>query len=471
MKYHLVTLGCQMNKSDSERMRTVIDRMGYRWTDREEEADLLGILACSVREKAIHRVYTRIHKWNQMKDQRSLLTFVSGCVLPADKIKFLKLFDFVFTMNELPQFSDMVRQYGIVTPAGLDAGAIAAEIDSAAAAGSDVGSLVSVESMTSDRRAAMDGLWRVPATPVSTFEAYVPIQNGCDKFCTFCAVPYTRGREVSRPSKDILAEVNSLVSGGYKSITLLGQNVNSYGLDRPGAEISFAELLEQIGKIGGGRREPFWLYFTSPHPRDMGDDVIDVISQYPCLGKWIHLPLQSGDNRVLRRMNRQHSVASYRRIVQSIRDRLPDATLFTDIIVGFTGETEAEFENTRLAFDEFDYDMAYIALYSPRPGAASSRWVDDVPLDVKRERLHILNDLLEERAVRAHQRLIGRTVPVLVTHYDDRNDVLMGQTEGRLKIRLESRDRELVGMFIDVTVTSIAGLALGGEMALQATAS
>jgi len=455
-----------MNKSDSERVRTVIDRMGYAWTDSEEDAGLLGILACSVREKAIHRVYTRIHRWNQWKDHRNLLTFVSGCVLPADKVKFLKLFDFVFTMNELPQFPDLVRQYGIVTPPLQETGDLDAVADPVSSTGSDNGSLVSVDSMISDRRAVMDGLWRVPATPVSSFEAYVPIQNGCDKFCTFCAVPYTRGREVSRPSRDILEEINSLVARGYKSVTLLGQNVNSYGQDKPGVEISFANLLEQIGEIGASHDDPFWLYFTSPHPRDMCDDVLDVMSRYPCLGNWIHLPLQSGDDRVLRRMNRQHSVAAYRKIVHSIRERLPDATLFTDIIVGFTGETDAEFENTRLAFEEFDYDMAYIALYSPRPGAASSRWADDVPLEVKRERLHILNDLLEVRAVRAHQRLIGNTVPVLVTHLDEKNGALMGMMEGRIKIRLNSRDNELVGTFVDVTVTSIAGLALAGKVAI-----
>ena len=461
-----------MNKSDSERVRTVIDRMGYAWTDREEEADLLGILACSVREKAIHRVYTRIHKWNQWKNQRNVLTFVSGCVLPADKIKFLKLFDFVYTMNELPNFPDMVRQYGIVSPRGLDLICDDANHERTVAPDNENrSSLISIESISTNRRAVMDGLWRVPATPSSKFEAFVPIQNGCDKFCTFCAVPYTRGREVSRPSEDILAEVDSLVSRGYKSITLLGQNVNSYGLDKPGTELSFANLLQHIGEIGSRQQKLFWLYFTSPHPRDMGDDVLDVISRYPCLGNWIHLPLQSGDDRVLRRMNRQHSVSQYARIVRNIRTLLPDATLFTDIIVGFTSETEAEFENTRRAFEEFSYDMAYIALYSPRPGAASSRWADDVPLSTKRRRFHILNDLLEKQAIQSHQRLVGRTLSVLVTHYDAKNDALMGQTEGKLKIRLDACDSRLIGSFVDVNVTSTAGLALCGEIALQAVAT
>jgi tRNA-2-methylthio-N6-dimethylallyladenosine synthase len=468
MKYHLITLGCQMNKSDSERVRTVIDQMGYAWTDREEDADLLGVLACSVRQKAIDRVYTRIHRWNEMKASRAVITFVTGCVLPADQLKFLKLFDFVFTMNELPQFPEMLREYGVVNPAGLtmrewepESAPVAAE-----------SGLISIDRLqgNGDRRPTMGGLWKIDATPQSSFEAYVPIQNGCDKFCTFCAVPYTRGREVSRPSQEIIDEVSSLVSRGYKSITLLGQNVNSYGLDKAGEEIGFAELLAAIGELGATHPDPFWVYFTSPHPRDMTDQVIDVMARYACIGNQVHLPLQSGDDRVLRRMNRQHSFAQYRRIVESIWERLPEATIFTDIIVGFTGESDAEFENTRKAFEEFGYDMAYVAHYSPRPGAASSRWEDDIALDVKRERYHVLNAILEAGAIERHEKMIGETIPVLVYRFDEKHSALMGLTEGRIKIRIDSDDQSLIGSFLDVTVNAVAGLALAGEPAMLAVA-
>jgi len=459
MRYHLVTIGCQMNKSDSERVHTVIRGMGYAWTDDEADADLVGVLACSVRQKAIDRVYTRIHRWNQLKDSRNLLTFVTGCVLPADRVKFLKLFDFVFTMNELPDFPQMVQQYGVTTPMAGGPPRPAPPVAEG---------IVTVDSLTrgngkASRRPVMDGLWQIEATPESSFQAYVPIQNGCDKFCTFCAVPYTRGREVSRSSADILAEVDSLVSRGYKSITLLGQNVNSYGQDKSDEEMGFAELLQHVGELGLRHEQRFWVYFTSPHPRDMTDDVIEMIAQYPCLGRQVHLPLQSGDDRVLRRMNRKHTLDRYRRIVNVVRDRVPEATLFTDIIVGFTGETDAEFEQTRRAMDAFSFDMAYIAMYSPRPGAASSRWADDVPHEVKRARFHVLDDLMQGRAEEMHAKLVSRVVPVLVTQHSAKHKALIGLTEGKTSVMIETDSPEFVGEFVDVEITSVNGLALAGE--------
>lgn len=448
MYYHLVTLGCQMNKSDSERVRTVIESMGYVWTDHESEAGLIGILACSVRQRAIDRVYTRIHRWNLMKHDRPLLTFVTGCVLPADRKKFLKLFDLIFTMNELSRFPDMVRQYGVVTPAAPGA------------AGSPCAG-----------RPVMDGLWQVAATPASTFEAYVPIQNGCDNFCTFCAVPYTRGREVSRQSADILAEVERLVEQDYKSITLLGQNVNSYGRDRKGQEATFAQLLRRIGELGEQSGKRFRVYFTSPHPRDMTDDVIEVMASYDCIGKQVHLPIQSGDDDVLRRMNRQHTVGRYRRIMETIERLLPEATLFTDIIVGFSGETEEEFEHTRAIMEEFRFHMAYVAMYSPRPGAVSSRWEDDIPHDEKRRRLHILNDVLVEQADARNRELVGRTLPVLITGRHRKGQGLMGVTEGKISVLVDTHDEERIGDFLDVTIRSASDLAMAGEPAMAGVAA
>ena len=207
-----------MNLSDTERVRTVLQQMGYEPTDNEAEANILGIVACSVRQKGIDKVYGRIEKWNAMKNRQNVITFVSGCILPADRVRFLKLFDLVFTMNELPQLPEMIRQYGVVTPMK--------EVNPSA---------------------NMEPFWEINPLRASSFEAYIPIQNGCNNFCTYCAVPYTRGREVSRPSEEILAEVKELVEKDYKSITLLGQNVNSYGLDKKGEEINFAELLRRIG--------------------------------------------------------------------------------------------------------------------------------------------------------------------------------------------------------------------------------
>ncbi len=425
-----------MNISDSERVVTVLKEMGMTHTENEEEASLLGIIACSVRQKAIDKVYSRIHKWNQWKLRKPLLTFVSGCILPADREKFLKLFDLVFPMNEVPGLPEMIKQYGIVTPMGFQAS-------------------------TGD--AGISDFWKIAPRYNSNFEAYIPIQNGCDKFCTFCAVPYTRGREISRPSQEIMAEVKELVMLGYKSITLLGQNVNSYGLDKKGEEIKFHELLRQIGEFGKRSGKQFWTYFTSPHPRDMSHDVIDVIASYPVLAKQIHLPLQSGDNMVLIHMNRKYKLEEYREVVKYIRQKLPDATLFTDIITGFSGETDEQFLNTLKAVQEFQYNMAFIAIYSPRPGAVSSRWADDVPHLIKKQRLHTLTAEVEKSSFKYNQALVGKTLRVLVTDKDRKGEYLSGLTEGKINVRIAASNESLIGNFVRIKITDAAEFSVAGE--------
>jgi len=428
-----------MNLSDSERVISVLDESGYTWTDNEGEAGLIGILACSVRQKAIDKVYSRIYKWNKWKNNKNLITFISGCILPSDHEKFLKLFDITFQMKDLPKLPEMISQYGITTPVHLKSG-----ID--------------------PHNENIEEFWNVQPHYKSVFEAFIPIQNGCDKFCTFCAVPYTRGREVSRQSKDIITELALLVAQGYKSITLLGQNVNSYGLDKRGEELTFTQLLKEIGELGMRMKKEFWVYFTSPHPRDMTDDVIEVIAKYKVLGKQIHLPMQSGDDKVLMRMNRKHDMEKYRHIVETIRRLIPQATLFTDIIVGFTGETEEQFENTRLAMDEFRFNMSYTAIYSPRPGATSHRWVDDIPSDEKKRRLHVLTDELRKHNFPYNEKLIGKIFRTLVRGADRKEGFLSSLTEGKLIIRFASENKDLIGQFVDVIITSATDFSMEGEL-------
>jgi tRNA-2-methylthio-N6-dimethylallyladenosine synthase len=450
MKYFILNLGCQMNQADSERIQSVFGKMGLERTDDEAQAGVLGVVACSVRQKGIDKVYSKIHEWNERKASENLVTFVSGCILPADKEKFLERFDLVFAISELAQVPDAFRQYGVVTPLSQFTGEV----------------LVPPEPTVKDRLgiSSLDPFWKVTPTYSSTFEAYIPIQNGCNKFCTFCAVPYTRGREVSRPSADILAEVKTLVAKGYKSITLLGQNVNSYGLDKKGDELSFAQLLAEVGRFAeeGGHR--FWTYFTSPHPRDMTRDVLETVARYPALAKQINLPLQSGDDHVLIRMNRNHTMDRYRAIVADIRELMPEAALYTDIIVGFTGETDEQFWNTKAAMEEFRYQMAFIAQYSPRPGAASARWDDDVTPDTKKQRLQDLTEVLRTTALEYNRRLIGQTVPVLVEKADKKPGFLAGRTEGRINIRFASSDQNLVGRFVDVKIASAVPFSLEGTL-------
>ncbi len=423
-----------MNISDSERVRTVLDSLGYTYTDNEDEADILGVVACSVRQKAIDKVYSRIHRWNKMKkkQKRNILTFLSGCVLESDEKKFLKTFDFVFKMGDLDKLPEMIQNYGIATP----------------------GSLKNLNNLTD--------FWQINPQHSNNFDAYVPIQNGCNNFCSYCAVPYTRGRELSRPSDDIINEVKELVEKGFKQITLLGQNVNSYGSDKDGKEITFPNLLETLGEYGDKSGKEFLLYFTAPHPKDFSEELLHIMSRYNCLANWVHFPIQSGDNTILEKMNRKYTVEDYAKSVDKIRTILPEATLFTDIIVGFGGETEEFFLNTKKAMERFKYNMVYIACYSPRPGAQSHKWEDDIPLEVKKERLHILSDVMMETSLEYNKNLLGKTLRVLLTGKDRKELYYQGFTEGRVVTRVKVNDDDLVGKFVNLKITDITHMSIEG---------
>lgn len=467
MKYHLVILGCQMNHADAERVQAVMAKLGYAPTDTEATADVIGIIACSVRQKAIDKVYSKIHKWNQWKNRKNLITFVSGCILPDDREKFLKLFDLVFDMKELAAFPAMLSQYGVTTPVSNISRLHDEQLIKEARPATVAEKLGFAGVKPVSAVAAPPQTWEVEPIYNSSFEAFIPIQNGCNKFCTFCAVPYTRGREESRPSGDILDEARALIGKGYKSITLLGQNVNSYGLDKKGAELSFAQLLDALGRIADASGREVWIYFTSPHPRDMTRDVIETIARYRSLAKQIHLPLQSGDDKVLIRMNRKHSVERYREVVSWIRELLPTATLFTDIIVGFTGETEEQFEKTRQAMYEFNYNMAYIAIYSPRPGAASFAWQDNVSHEEKKRRFAVLSGDLEKVALQQAEVFNGKVVRMLVRGKDKKDGYLSGHTEGKIIVRFRSDNESLIGSFVDVRIGSVRSFSAEGELVNQ----
>lgn len=424
MKYFLWALGCQMNKNDGERIATALESLGYEKTTIEQEAQLIGVVACSVRQSAIDRIYGKIAEWNSWKDIKPLTTFVSGCILPADKIKFLKKFDLVFRLDDLHELPALLGQDGATVPKTY---------------------------------------WQVEPKWSSTFQAYITIQNGCDKFCTYCAVPYTRGKERSRPSAEIISEVEQLAAKGYKQFTLLGQNVNSYGLDKKGSEISFADLLQRIAEIPGD----FWVHFTSPHPRDMTPEVLKVIAASPKLAKQIHLPLQAGDNTVLKRMNRPYTREHYLELVHNIRAILPQADLSTDCIVGFPGETEEQFEKTKEVFELSKFDMAYIAKYSPRPGAVSSRFPDDVTRPDKEHRWRTLTNILQRTAGERSQKMKGKVQRVLVEGYD-RSGFLTGKNQGLKIVRINLEKSEVanqhIGQFAQVEITSTSPFSLSGNI-------
>ena len=429
-----------MNRSDSERIRAVLEDLGFRMVDREEEADLIGVVACSVRQKPIDKVSGKIRKWNEWKRVRPLATFLAGCVLPTDEKRFRERFDIVFRMGELPDLPEMIRRCGIFPEAtsGLLSGL--------------------------ERRDGRTDFWRIEPAYSGDNEYFVPIQNGCDKFCTYCAVPYTRGREVSRDSGEVLDEVRRLLDAGAPRITLLGQNVNSYGLDRKGAEKSFPELLDEVGALGDACGREVWIYYTSPHPRDMTRDVLEAMARHPSIADQLHLPIQSGDDEVLRRMNRGYGVEDYFRIVDDVREILPNATLFTDVIVGFSGETEAQFEGSVRAMERARYNMAYVAKYSPRPGARSAEWPDDVPAREKSRRLARLGEILGDTARAWNERLIGGIVRVSIDGPDPRvSGALVGRTEGRIPVRVLDAPADRIGTFCSVRTESAASLSIEGR--------
>ena len=426
MQYWLIPLGCATNKADAERIAAMLERAGCTPAQSEEEADVVGVIACSIRQSAIDRIYSKIHKWNKRKSEKSLITIVSGCVLDADKKKFLKLFDIVLPLEEVPKLPELLQEYGAMPAASF---------------------------------------WDITPKRGSHFKALVPIQNGCDKFCTYCAVPYTRGREVSRKSSEILAEVQQLVDDGYQQITLLGQNVNSYGLDKPGKtgddgealeerELSFAELLDRVGDIADNAGRRVWVHYTSPHPRDMTEEVYQVQAKHPSLAKYLNLPMQSGDSEVLKRMNRRYSIETYMEKLDMARRIMPDITVSTDIIVGFCGETEEEFEHTRQAVARGKFDLAFIAQYSPRPGAvAEKRFEDTVPKATKKERDVVLTADLAVVALENNQKLVGKVVPVLVESKSRKSGKMLGRTEGLKSVEFESSDESLIGQFVDIEIT------------------
>ncbi len=325
-KYYIITYGCQMNKNDSERIAMFLENLGYQPASKENEADLILINMCSVRQSAVDRVYAKVDKY--FKNKKIIL---AGCILKRDKEK---LKNKVSEFWHPDKYFDCLPKYQ------------------------------------------------------SKLSAFVPIITGCNNFCSYCVVPYTRGREKSRELKEILCQIKNLIKRGYKEITLLGQNVNSY----QDKKTNFANLLKKINNIKGD----FQIKFLTSHPKDMSDELIEVIANCPKIIKEIHLPLQSGDNQILKRMNRHYTVNQYKNLVKKIRRKIPQAKISTDIIVGFPGETKKQFQNTAKVVKEIKFDNAYIAKYSPRHGTAAFKMKDNVPLKEKKRREKILRRIIDE---------------------------------------------------------------------------
>ncbi len=398
MKYHIITYGCQANISDSERLDRILKEKGYTLTLNKNKADLIVINCCSVRQSAIDRVYGQIEK---IKKTNSKI-IITGCVLKKDQEKmsknatFLTLQDFLDNYSCSNNFFDIKPVYG------------------------------------------------------NKFSALVPIMTGCDNFCSYCAVPFTRGREKSRKIKEIIKEIKDLKSQNYKEIWLLGQNVNSY---KP----CFARLLESVSKIPGD----FWIRFTSSHPKDFKKEIIKIISQSNKITEYINLPVQSGDDEILEKMNRPYTVSDYKKCVAEIKERIPNVFLSTDVIVGFPGETKKQFKNTVKLFQEIKYDMAYISRYSARPGTSANNMKDNVTPKEKREREEILNDVLKKNLIKINRKFLNQTMDVLVEK--KQKDFLIGKARNYKTIKFKG-DANLIGQFIKVKINKTSTWGLQGKI-------
>ncbi len=407
-KLHIKTFGCQMNVYDSARMADVLAPLGFVPTDHAEEADLVIVNTCHIREKAAEKLYSELGRLRRVKQAREkrgkeTLLAVAGCVAQAEGREILKRVPYVDivlgpqTYQRLPQML-------------------------ARAAGAEAAGERGVLDIEFPARPKFDEL---PETSGRGTAAFLSIQEGCDKFCTFCVVPYTRGAEFSRPAASILAEARRLVDAGAREITLLGQNVNAYHGAFAGASAGggLGRLIRELAEIDGLAR----LRYTTSHPLDMDDDLIAAHGQVEALMPFLHLPIQSGSDSVLKRMNRRHTVRDYRRKVDLLRAARPDIKLATDFIVGFPGETERDFADTLDLARTMEFIQAYSFKYSPRPGTPAAEMDDQVPDPVKSERLAQLQDLLNGNQTRFNQSCVGRDFPVLL----DRPGRKPGQFAGR----------------------------------------
>lgn len=416
--YYVWPLGCQTNKSDGERVATVLEKLGYQRVEDEANANVIAVIACAIRQSAVDRIYGKFRAWEQRQQSGDLTTLLTGCVLPHDKQKLTPKFDLVFDIEELPKLPLLLAQTNVEETVNLR-----------------------------DQMAYFD----IQPIHNSKFRAWVPIAKGCDKFCTYCAVPYTRGRERSRPATDIIREVKELIAKGYKDIHLLGQNVNSYGMDKPGEELTFAQLLEAVAELPGD----FWVRFHAPHPRDFTADVIAVIAKYPKLCKQINLPAQSGSSTILRRMNRPYTREQYLKLTDDIKAGIPNVSLSTDIIVGFCGETAAEFNDSKTLMEYVGYDMAFIAQYSVRPGTvAARRFEDNVPHAVKKQRFRELTDVLEQTFMVNQRPRLGTVDTILVEKYS--KDHWLGRNQHQVTVEFQApADANLVGTFQQVRLDTV----------------
>ena len=433
--YHVTTFGCQMNEHDSEHMKGMLESLGYVEAPGRADADVILFNTCSIREKADNRLIGHLGEAKRLKSENpEKVVGIGGCWAQSLKDEVFDRFPFVdvaFGPGQVPKLAEFLTSDSITAQGFFE-----------------------FEGFTG----------RLPARREREFQAWVQISVGCNCRCAYCIVPSTRGREVSRPAHELVAEAERLAADGVREVTLLGQNVNSYGRDLPvGEKVTFAELLAMIDAVDGIER----IRYTSPHPKDMREDVIRAHAELRSVCEHIHLPLQSGSSRVLKRMRRTYNRERYLDRAALIREHVPDAAITTDIIVGFPGETEADFEETLEVVDEVGYDSAFTFVFSPRRGTEAAELDDQVPHEVKGERMERLVELVQRRATERAQRFVGREMEVLVEG-PSRTDPsrLRGRIRHNKTVNFDGAASP--GELVQVRIDSATSTTLGGEERLLA---
>lgn len=438
-KLHIVTHGCQMNEYDSARMRDLLgDSHQMVTTENPEEADVLLLNTCSIREKAQEKVFHQLGRWKHLKDKNpDLIIGVGGCVASQEGEAIAKrtpFVDLIFgpqTLHRLPEMMREKKQQDGTTIVDI--------------------SFPEIEKFD-----------HLPQPDADGVSAFVSIMEGCSKYCTFCVVPYTRGEEVSRPTTDVLAEVAHLASQGVREINLLGQNVNAYRGDMPNGNIcDLAELITYVAKIDGIDR----IRYTTSHPVEFSDSLIAVYAEVSELVSHLHLPVQSGSDRILAAMKRGHTMLEYKSKIRKLRQIRPEISISSDFIVGFPGETEKDFDDTMKLIHEIGFDHSFSFIYSARPGTPAADLPDNSPEPLKKQRLKILQDRIIQNATSISRKMVGNTETVLVSGISKKDPgQLQGRTENNRVVNFSSSDHGLIGNFTQVEITEALPNSLRGTL-------
>jgi tRNA-N(6)-(isopentenyl)adenosine-37 thiotransferase enzyme MiaB len=427
--YHLITIGCAMNKADSERVANFLESNHYEEKSDWLDADIVILTTCGIRQSAEDRVYGLVNQIRKTNQKAAVV--ITGCLSKRKDVmrRLIGQVDLFMPINELPNMFELLKT----------------------AQPEQVLSLDKVRELGGEKYLSI-----IPKYD-SEYTACVPIGNGCNNFCSYCVVPYARGREVYREAKEIISEVKSLVKKGYKEVILIAQNVNSY----KSAEFNFPKLLIELNKIPGH----FWIRFTSSHPKDVSDELIAAIGSCEKIANHLHLAVQSGDNKMLELMNRKYTVEHYRDLIAKVRAARPGIAITTDLIVGFPGETKKQFNASVKLFKDLKFEMGYVSEYSPRPGTVSWNMPDNVSREEKKMRNKIITDILKETSLAANKNLLNTELEVLVEGVKP-NGKFFGKTSSSKNLRFSSdkKPEELIGHFVKVKIIKALTFGLEGKL-------